>query len=395
MKGKHLPFIIALTAFLCSCKADDAKPIDVKASDLRILFIENSEGAQVGTFAGELKCIDPDGNNLTEVTSNTSINTAFISTSDDRSRVTFHASVKGPCLTRDVFSLDPITLSFERKTNSIARALTHGCRNLTTYSDPWLSPDGSAIVVVKSEVTPDGINNDAVILGLDGQEEINLASIINLEIKDNYKPRWSPDGTKVAFTTRHFTNDEKTEALWRICVIGRDGSNPIFIGEFSDAITTPIWSPDGSKIVYGVYKQDLTSLIGADFQTSKIMDSDGRNDRLLAPQFESVFVQEHSWFKDSKRLIARVADDPNFTENEIVLINTESDTHLQLTNMEPLEKRSLSLSPDEEWILYVGSDPRRPEDSGNVWKIKIDGSENQQLTDINHVRMARWVKAGI
>ncbi|OEK00073.1 hypothetical protein BFP97_00440 [Roseivirga sp. 4D4] len=391
MKGKYLLFTAALTVFLHSCQTDDAKPIDVKPSDLRILFIENSEGAPFSKFTGELKCIDPEGISLTEVTHNTSMSTGFISTSNDYSKVTFHASVNSPCLTRDIFSLDPITLSFERKTNSIARALTRGCQNLTTYSDPWLSPDGSAIAVVKSG----GNRNDAVILDMDGQEEINLASIINLEIKDNYKPRWSPDGTKVAFATRHFTNDEKTEALWRVCVINRDGSNPIFIGSFSEAITTPIWSPDGSQIVYEVFKQDRTSLFGVDFRTSRIMNSDGTDDRLLAPQFESVFVENHAWFKDNKRLIANVRQDPNSAKNEIVIINTELGTHLQLTDMEPLEKSSLSLSPDEEWVLYVGSDPTKQPNSDNVWKIRVDGSENKRLTNINHVRTAQWVKVNL
>ncbi|MBO3698297.1 PD40 domain-containing protein [Roseivirga sp. E12] len=389
MKGKLLLSIIVLSSLVFACSKDDPGPmVDPKPSDLRILFIENSEGAPISRFLGELKCIDAEGNNLTEVTSNSALSAVFVTSSDDFSKATFQAIIDNPCSPMDIFSLDTRTLSYERKTNSIGRALTHGCKDLTTYSDPWTSPDGSAIAVVKSDQN----SNDIVILDRNGQEEINLSSIINLEIKSNYKPRWSPDGTKIAFSTRHYTNDEKTEAMWRICVINRDGTNPVFIGSFSAAINTPIWSPDGSKIIYHVFLQDPSDLFKTILDTSMIMNSDGTNNRTLAPQFEYVFIGNQSWFEDSKRVLSIVTTDPDLA-TEIVIIDAETGQHQQVTDVTPPLKTDISLSPDEEWILYVGSESTAQENTENVWKIRVDGSENTKLTDINYVTTATWVKS--
>jgi Tol biopolymer transport system component len=56
-------------------------------------------------------------------------------------------------------------------------------------------------------------------------------------------PAWSPDGTRIAFTTRDGNSDE-------IYVMDADGSNPVRLTTSASNDMSPDWSPDGTGIVY-------------------------------------------------------------------------------------------------------------------------------------------------
>jgi len=59
------------------------------------------------------------------------------------------------------------------------------------------------------------------------------------------KPSFSPDGAKLAFVSNRGGRDE----LW---VCDRDGSNPRRLTSGSYIATEPFWSPDGTRILYGI-----------------------------------------------------------------------------------------------------------------------------------------------
>src|SRR6185295_20085577 len=66
-------------------------------------------------------------------------------------------------------------------------------------------------------------------------------------------PRWSPDGTRIAFTGR-FSNDE-TINLW---VMGSDGVGVrALANEVQDTFS---WSPDGNEIAYVSYGYNSSNI---------------------------------------------------------------------------------------------------------------------------------------
>ena len=61
--------------------------------------------------------------------------------------------------------------------------------------------------------------------------------------KQSYLPAWSPDGTKIAFTSSRDGNPE-------IYVMNREGSNVQRITNHPNIDATPTWSPTGTQIAF-------------------------------------------------------------------------------------------------------------------------------------------------
>jgi len=90
-----------------------------------------------------------------------------------------------------------------------------------------------------------------------------------------YGPRWSPDGSKIAFTDVHFYRP------WKICLLSSSGGSPELLGQASteEAEVDPTWTPDGKSVVFAkwdangnvtIYRLDLKTR-----KVSPIPNSDG------------------------------------------------------------------------------------------------------------------------
>ncbi len=107
--------------------------------------------------------------------------------------------------------------------------------------DPQLSPDGAQIAWVRSRAIEGKLRTESQIwvAGADGSNKRQLTQAS----KSNSSPRWSPDGSTVAFVS---TRNGKTG----IYTIVPDGGEAV---SRHDHPTTPgeiAWSPDGSRIAF-------------------------------------------------------------------------------------------------------------------------------------------------
>jgi acylaminoacyl-peptidase len=119
-----------------------------------------------------------------------------------------------------------------------------GVFNLELVSDPQISHDGKKIVYVRrfADVMTDKRYSNLWIIGLDGTGPRALTT----EKHSDHSPRWSPDGTRVAF------------------ISNRDGSPLIYVTWMDTGQTTKLtsgpnppsgiaWSPDGAQISFAAF----------------------------------------------------------------------------------------------------------------------------------------------
>lgn len=103
-------------------------------------------------------------------------------------------------------------------------------------------------------------NLDVFTMDDDGSHQVNLSHQYGREDRE---PRWSPDGTRIAFTSQ--VNGQNPD----VYTMRADGSDTVNVTRSPGSVdTTPTWSPDGTKIAF------TSNRDGGDYDIW-VVDSDG------------------------------------------------------------------------------------------------------------------------
>jgi len=116
-------------------------------------------------------------------------------------------------------------------------------QKLVKLSDPQLSPDGKSVAIVASTPIWKTDKHDTRIDVVDAASGAKRA--LTRDREDVSSPRWSPDGTRLAFLAK----DDKTKQS-QIYVMPMAGGDAQRITETKEAIDEFTWSPDGTRIAY-------------------------------------------------------------------------------------------------------------------------------------------------
>lgn len=114
---------------------------------------------------------------------------------------------------------------------------------LRVASDPQLSPDGAQLAFVSIRVAKEENEYSHQIWLVNAVPGASARPFTAGAKSDRY-PRWSPDGSQLAFTTNRSGKDQ----LW---VMETTGGEARQLTRFAEGVSgAPVWSPDGSRIAF-------------------------------------------------------------------------------------------------------------------------------------------------
>ena len=231
----------------------------------------------------------------------------------------------------------------------------------TAEEDPAWSPDGSKIAFSSYR----NGNTDIFVIDADGA---GLTRLTFDEASDE-TPAWSPDGNRIAFSSNRSDNRN-------IYVMNTDGSDvrPIVVDMFNSL--RPAWSPDGSKIAFTSY------VVSGDDSHVYVVDADGSN--LTRVSNGPGSHSDPSWSPDGNRIAydSRIGED-----SSLHIVNADGSVRTLLYEARPLVNEvewvtTPEWSPDGSRIAFAAG--VRPSDSGpyyaEIHTINIDGSGLIRLT---------------
>jgi len=197
--------------------------------------------------------MDADGSNQTQITSATPGGNFIPEWSPDGTRIVY-ASL------RDTVGHPEVWLMDSDGTHQARLTFTPTNPNGPTWSvHPSWSPDGENLVYAS---TASG-NTQIWMMNADGSNQVQVTSGNGPQFPDSNASEWSRDGSRVAFWSGFETQ------FGEVWVMDPDGSNSQQLTETPDPLNSdnPVWSPDGSKIVFDTNRSGPVELW--------VMDADG------------------------------------------------------------------------------------------------------------------------
>ncbi len=149
-----------------------------------------------------------------------------------------------------------------------------------TYLDriPAWSPDGEW-VIYSADVRGDG-SFDLLRTRLDG----SATEVVLSDSSRKSHARYSPDGRYIVYTTGSDLNNSRT---WEIALLDTQTGQTRNLTNNTTRDASPVFSPDGSRIMYITYLGENTNAIA-------IMNADGSDQRILYDGGANIWAAHYS-----------------------------------------------------------------------------------------------------
>ncbi len=272
--------------------------------------------------------------------------------------------------------------------------------------DPRISPDGRRVVYTRSWVDKmnDRWESEIWMVNADGSRSRQLV--------DGSSPRWSPDGTRLAFLDRD--DDDNTQ----IFVRWMDDEGAVSqVTRLTESPSNLEWSPDGRQLVFTmrvpaeesssnnwaislprpegakwtanpriverlVYRGDRRGYLEESFQQIFLVPADGGTPRQLT--HGDMNHGAPTWMPDGTGLLfsGLLEEDAEYRwqESEVYRLDVATGEITQATSRKGPDRRPLP-SPDGRYIAYVGHDTTTMDYiESALYVMNADGSAARALT---------------
>jgi dipeptidyl aminopeptidase/acylaminoacyl peptidase len=279
--------------------------------------------------------------------------------------------------------------------------------NVPQISDPQVSSNGREILYVRSEsdwkanrrighiwkVNSDGSGAVQMTSGADGENS----------------PRWSPDGSTIAFIAKR---DTGTEAVSQIYLIPTAGGEARALTSHATAVMNITWSPDGALIYFRAADpksdelkarekvKDDVFMLDEDYQQQHLWDIAvaSKTERRITQGDYSVLGYNLS--NDGKKIVYHRAPTPLIEDSdmsEVWLMDAAGTGMKQITHNQ-VQESDATLSPDNSQVLFLSQANQKFETYYNrkVFVAPAGGGDARVLMPslAYEVEKASWSKDG-
>lgn len=252
--------------------------------------------------------------------------------------------------------------------------------NVFFYQSLAWSPDGRTLIsgaMSEYEEKTDKYKTGIYIIKFDGSNPQKISGDI---IKPSY-PVWSNDGTRIIFSA-----SDKKDKNTNIFSVKKDGTGLIRLTNEPGQNTTPSFSPDGKKIAF------MSTREGEKFQIY-VMKRDGTKIQRLTTDTTVSFCNP-VWSKDGKKIV--YYSDKSDGKDQVWIMNADGSNQKMLTNSIG-HNIFPDFSPDDKFVIFSSSNRSGENasyiDGSYLYMMNADGLKSAPLANIKSF-FSRFSKDG-
>lgn len=251
-----------------------------------------------------------------------------------------------------------VCITVQAKEADDSRFLPQDIFELEVAADPQVSPNGKQIVYVRrsNDVMTDSTRSSLWITDTKGEVHRPLLS----SKKNYYSPRWSPDGTRLAYLSNEHGKPQ-------ISVRWMDTGQTALISNLASSPSSLTWSPDGKMIAF-------TMSVDANEKPFKVKMPKKPDGAKWSPAFQ--YITKARYQADGRGVL-----DPAYTH--IFVVPADGGTARQLTSGNYHHRGSLSFTPDSQTLLFSANRSDNWEyepGEADIFSVTLDGTI-AQITD--------------
>lgn len=267
--------------------------------------------------------------------------------------------------------------------------------NLKSVNDPQLSPCGKKTVYVQTSIHGEKHQYIANLFIADLEKNTSIQWTYG-EDRNTY-PRWSPNGSKIAFLSNR-------NGKIQLFVMSASGGEAKALTKEHLAVSQPVWSPDGNQLLVSLslapsdtleekekdekkqpeplvvedmrYKSDAAGFVKNSKNQLAIVDvKTGDLELIGSREFD---YNDGAWSPDGKSIAftSNMTDEPDFTLiSDVFILSLENHEQKKLTNSNGFFG-NLSWSPDGKFLAFLGHEKEYQSATfSKIWLYKTEAEE--------------------